>query len=140
MNLKKFILFALVIGALSFFTSTVYGQVSTDSQSEVNIFTYGVTAVTFVAAGVFYSMSGYIKKMRKKLSGDDSVTLDYSKMGKTIIIGIVLGVGAFIISTYLGETIHVSNMHEFFVQIGLNMSAILVIDKWILGRSENPKQ
>ena len=137
MNLKRFILYALVFGALSFGTSTVYGA-STDQSTEVSYIGYAVTGLTFVAAGVFYATSGYIKKIRKKLSGDNSVKLDYSKMGKTTLIGVILGVGAFIMSTYDGNTIAVSNMHEFFVQVGLNMSAILIIDKWILGRSENP--
>lgn len=140
MNLKKFILFALVFGALSFGTSAVYGQVSTDPQPEVELITYIVTGTTFIAAGIFYSMSGYIKKLRKKLSGDKSVVLDYSKMGKTTAIGVILGIGAFILSTYNGETIHISTMQEFFVQVGLNTTAILIIDKWILSRSDDPKK
>lgn len=138
MNLKKFILFALVFGVLSFGTSVVYGQVSTDPQPEVELVTYIVTGTTFIAAGIFYSMSGYVKKLRKKLSGDNSVVLDYSKMGKTTAIGVILGIGAFILSTYNGETIHISTMQEFFVQVGLNTTAILIIDKWILGRSDDP--
>jgi len=137
MNIRKFMLYALVFGVLSFGTSAVYGQ-STDPQSEISYIGHAITGLTFVAAGVFYATSGYIKKIRKKLSGDNSVKLDYSKMGKTTIIGVVLGIGAFIMSTYNGDIIHVANMHEFFVQVGLNMSAILIIDKWILGRSEGP--
>lgn len=138
MKILKFILFALVFGALSFGTSVVYGQTSTNPQPEVELVTYIITGTTFVAAGVFYSMSGYVKKIRKKLSGDNSVKLDYSKMGKTTLIGVILGIGAFILSTYNGDTIHVSTMQEFFVQVGLNTTAILIIDKWILGRSEDP--
>jgi len=138
MNFRKFILYALVFGALSFGTSAVYGQSVDNPQTELLWATYAVTGLTFVAAGVFYSSSGYVKKLRKKLNGDDTVVLDYSKMGKTTIIGVVLGIGAFIMSTYAGETIHVLNMHEFFVQVGLNMSAILIIDKWLLGRSDSP--
>jgi len=134
MDYKKTILFALVFGALSFGTSVVYGA-SVD-QAEISYLTYAVTLLTFVAAGIFYATSGFIKKIRKKLAGDDSVKLDYSKMGKTTIIGIVLGIGAFIASSYNGEVIQVLNMHEFFVQVGLNISAILIIDKWILGRAE----
>lgn len=138
MNVKKFILFALVLGALSFATSTVYGQVSTDTQPEVELMTYVITGATFLVAGIFYSTSGYVKKLRKKLSGDNNVEFDYSKMGKTTVIGVILGIGAFVMSTYLGETFYVVTMHEFFVQVGLNMSAILIIDKWILGRTDDP--
>lgn len=135
MKYRKFILCVLVFGALGFGVSTVYGE-STDPQDEIGILQYVVTGLSFVAAGIFYSTSGYIKKIRKKLSGDDSVTLDYAKMLKTTVIGIVLGIGAFIMSAYNGEIIQVANMHEFFVQVGLNMAAILIIDKWILGRAE----
>lgn len=137
MNYRRFILYALVFGALSFGTSAVYGE-STETQEPLSYIGYAITGLTFVAAGTFYAASGYIKKIRKKLAGDDTVKLDYSKMGKTTLIGVILGAGAFIMSTYNGETIIVSTMHEFFVQVGLNMSAILIIDKWILGRSENP--
>lgn len=136
MNFKKFALLALVIGALGFGTSAVYGQ--TNTLVEVEPITYVVTGLTFVAAGIFYSSSGYVKKLRKKLSGDTSVTLDYTKMGKTTLIGVVIGIAAFIWSTYNGETIHVTTLEQFFVQVGLNTTAVLFIDKWLLGRVETP--
>lgn len=139
MNFKKIALYAVVFSILGLGTTAVYGQSSTSVPNEVvTPLHYAVTMLTFVAAGMFYSSSGYAKKLRKKLSGDTSVTLDYKKMGKTTIIGIIIGVAAFIWSTYHGETITVTTMEQFFVQVGLNMTAVLIIDKWLLGRSETP--
>ncbi len=123
MNPKKFILYALVFGVLSFGTSAVYGQ-STEPQSDISYIGHVVTGLTFVTAGIFYSTSGYIKKIRRKLAGDNTVRLDYHKMGKTTAIGVILGAGAFVMSIYAGDIIHVANLHEFFVQVGLNISFI----------------
>jgi len=100
-----------------------------------NSLAYLIAFSTFIVSGVFYSASGWIKKIRRKLAGD-AVPLDYKKMGKTVAIGVILGIGAFIYSTWDGDTIAVGTAQEFFIQVGINTSVILLVDKWILGRSE----
>jgi len=100
-----------------------------------NSLAYLIAFSTFIVSGVFYSASGWIKKIRRKLAGAD-VPLDYKKMGKTVAIGVILGIGAFIYSTWDGDTIAVGTAQEFFIQVGINTSVILLVDKWILGRSE----
>jgi len=96
---------------------------------------YLIAFSTFIVSGVFYAASGWIKKIRRKLAGDN-VPLDYQKLGKTTLIGVILGIGAFIYSTWDGDTIAVTTAQEFFVQVGINTTVILFVDKWILGRSE----
>ena len=121
-------LFSVIIG-IGGLTGTAFAQNDT---SEINDVLYHlVTASTFLIAGIFYSASGYINKLRRSLSGE-KVEIDYVRMGKTMILGVVLGIGAFILSIYNGDIIHVDTMHEFFVQVGLNAAAILFIHKWIL--------
>lgn len=124
-----FVLFSTAIGFVN-------GQMAeVEPEPPINPLVYLVAFSTFIVSGVFYSASGWIKKIRRKLAGDN-VPLDYKKMGKTVAIGIILGIGAFIYSTWDGDTITVSTAQEFFVQVGINTAVILLVDKWILGRSE----
>jgi len=128
----------LVIAAFVLFSSAigfVSGQVDEPPEEPVNALAYLIAFSTFIVSGVFYSASGWIKKIRRKLAGDN-VPLDYKKMGKTVAIGVILGIGAFIYSTWDGDTITVTTAQEFFVQVGINTAVILLVDKWILGRSE----
>ncbi len=91
--------------------------------------------ISFIGAGVLYSSSGWIKKVRRKLAGSGD-ELDYKKMGKSVLIGVILGIGAMMYSIYNNDVIVITNLHELAVQIALNTTAILLVDKWILGRAE----
>ena len=112
-------------------TSVIEAEV----EEGASIVQVGITFLTFVASGVFYAASGWIKKIKRKLSGDDT-KLDWSKLGKTTLIGVILGVGAMIASIAMGEIIIVDTAQQFLTQIGINTAAILFIDKWILGRPD----
>lgn len=99
---------------------------------------YVIAFGSFIVAGVFYSSSGWIKRVRRKLAGE-KLPLDYKKMGKSVLIGVILGVGAMVFSVYQGELIAIHNVQEFLAQVGINTATILLVDKWILGRA-NPKE
>jgi len=126
--IAAFVLFSSAIGFVS-------GQVVDEEPAPISALAYLVAFSTFIVSGVFYSASGWIKKIRRKLAGDN-VPLDYHKMGKTVLIGVLLGIGAFVYSTWDGTTISVSTPQEFFIQVGINTAVILLVDKWILGRAE----
>lgn len=130
------LLFAVTIIIASIGTVSAWAQTETETTEPIH---YLIAFGSFVVSGVFYSSSGWIKKIRKKLAGEN-VPLDYNKMAKTVGIGTLLGIGAFVYSTYLGETIHIIDMQQFLVQVSINTTAILFIDKWILGRAESETQ
>jgi len=133
LTITAFVLFSSAIGF-------VHGQMAEDEpEASISVLAYLIAFSTFIVSGVFYSASGWIKKIRRKLAGDN-VPLDYKKMAKTVGIGVILGIGAFIYSTWDGDTITVSTAQEFFVQVGINTAVILLVDKWILGRSETIPQ
>ena len=98
---------------------------------------YVLAILSFVAAGVFYSSLGFIKKFRMYLGGQKA-SFDFHKMGKSVLVGTILGAGAFVYSLYMGDTIAIHTPHEFFTQVSLNSVAILMIDKILLGRA-NPQ-
>ncbi len=89
---------------------------------------------SFIVAGVFYSSSGWIKRVRRVLAGE-KIPLDLKKMGRSVLIGVILGIGAMIFFIYDGNPIVINNVQEFFVQVGINTATILLVDKWILGRA-----
>jgi len=132
---KQLLLFALTVSLFSIVTGVTYAETE-EPAAATQALGYVVAFSTFIVSGVFYAASGWIKKVRRKLV-DDTVTLDYKKMRKAVLIGVILGLGAFIYSTYTGETINVTTPQEFFVQVGINTAIILLVDKWILGRVEN---
>ena len=136
MKKQKILLALLAFVVLSSAIGFVNGQ-EADPETEENVefINYALAFATFVVAGVFYSSSGWIKKIRRVLAGEN-VPLDPNKMGKTVLIGVILGVGAFIYSAYEGDTIVVFTMQDFFVQVAINTTVILLIDKWILGRAD----
>jgi len=139
--MATFVLFSAGIGfvngqmAIALEDDTSITTVIDTPEPTTNPLAYLIAFSTFIVSGVFYSASGWIKKIRRKLA-DDTVTLDYKKMGKTTLIGVILGIGAFIYSTWDGNTIAISTAQEFLVQVGINTTVILLVDKWILGRSE----
>ncbi len=140
MKKKQIIMTAMAVLLFSIGTGMAYAQNDTSvvmpaEEEGTSIIQVGTTFLTFLAAGVFYAASGWIKKIKRKLAGDDT-KLDWSKLGKTTLIGVILGIGAMIASLAMGEVIIVNSAEQFLTQIGLNTAAILFIDKWILGRPE----
>lgn len=131
----RLLLAALFLIAFSIGISSAYAQTETQDP----IIYQGIAFASFVASGVFYSASGWIKNIRRKLAGE-SAPLDLNKMAKSVGIGTLLGIGAFVWSAYNGDMIQISTMQQFLIQIGVNTTAILFVDKWILGRSEPTTQ
>lgn len=130
---RVFIITASIVAILGI--DSAYGQ-SLDEAPP--LFHYLLGFLTFPVAGIFYSSSGWIKKVREALAGSEE-KIDYKKMGKTVLIGVLLGFGAYLFSVYNEDDfVNVSTMKLFLMQVGINTSAILFVDKWILGRADSP--
>ncbi len=111
----------------------------TVEEAEPDLIHHAYAFGSFVASGIFYSASGWIKRVRRRLAGE-SVTVDYVKMAKSVMIGVMLGIGAFLWSAYEGDVIAIDSVHGFLTQVGVNTSVILLVDKWILGRTEKVQE
>lgn len=133
---KRRVLLAIPIFViLSIGLGAVYAQTPTPNPPQFGAEAQFVIVLgSFIVAGVFYSSSGWIKRVRRLLAGE-KLPLDWKKMGRSVLIGVILGVGAMIYFVYDGNPIVINNAQEFFVQVGLNTAIILLIDKWILGRA-----
>lgn len=136
MQKKYQILFATIVMSLAILASVnVAHAIEPVEEIPIEPIHYILAGLSFIVSGIFYSSSGWIKKVRRKLAGSGD-KLDYKKMGKSILIGVILGAGALIYSTYNGETIVIVTAEQFFAQVAINTAAILFVDKWILGRAD----
>ena len=52
---------------------------------------YGIMFAASVVAGINYSAGGYIKNIRRHIVGD-AAPMDWGKMGRAILMGVVLGI------------------------------------------------
>ena len=120
---------ATVVPLLAIFGALAVGGI--DIPHEILI------AGSFVAAGLFYSSMGYVKKVRRALAGE-SVVVDWEKMGKSVITGVLLGVIAWIAGASMGIVVHedidITTPATFITAVGLNSSAILAVDRILLQR------
>ncbi len=133
---KRRVLLAIpVFVILSIGLGAVYAQEPTPNTPQFSAEAQFVIVLgSFIVAGVFYSSSGWIKRVRRLLAGE-KLPLDWKKMARSILIGVILGIGAMIFFIYDGNPIVINDAQEFLVQVGLNTATILLIDKWILGRA-----
>ncbi len=135
MVIRQVLLAIPVFVILSIGLGVVYAQEPTPNLPQFSAEAQFVIVLgSFVVAGVFYSSSGWIKRVRRLLAGE-KLPLDWKKMARSVLIGVILGIGAMIFFIYDGNPIVINNAQEFFVQVGLNTATILLIDKWILGRA-----
>ena len=135
MQKRKILLAIPIFIILSIGLGAVYAQTpDPDTPKFSPEMGFVIVLSSFIVAGVFYSSSGWIKRVRRVLAGE-KIPLDLKKMGRSVLIGVILGIGAMIFFIYDGNPIVISNVQEFFVQVGINTATILLVDKWILGRA-----
>lgn len=127
MKHKTLLLLPMLI-ALGIGMGSAFGETG---EEPVTIITYAVGLAVFIVAGIAYSTIGYRAKLLKALQGE-KVEFDTARIGKTIILGVVLGVAATIMSLYNGDTILVSSPQDFFTQVATAMGAIFTIHKLLL--------
>ena len=135
--LATFLLFASV---LLITPVAVYAQAPTDipqGDNQINYTQVGLAGLTFLLAGLWYSCAGFIKKFRRSLT-DETVKLDPRRMGKSVIVGIITGIAAFIVTFVTGDVMRVSTPEEFGILFGIATGIVVSVDKTILGGAGKP--
>ena len=133
-----FLLGALVL-CMSY-PSDVFAQAPADipaGDNSINYTQVGLAGLTFLLAGLWYSCAGFIKKFRRSLT-DETVKIDPRRMGKSIIVGLITGVAAFIVTFISGDVMTVSTPEEFGVLFGIATGIVMTVDKTILGGAGRP--
>ena len=119
-------------------TGYVHAQTPTEDQNILSDWSYVIGFLSFPAAGIYYATTGFAKKFARSLSGEKT-PIDYGKIGRTTLLGVIVGVIAFVFTTYNGDTIHVTSLQQFLTQIAVNLAAVMTIDRLILGGYAKPK-
>ena len=130
LNKSKFIALFAVILFSGIVVTQAYAQ---DPVHQQSLSDYGTVLLSFVAAGLFYSIMGASNAYRRRIATQNWAGFDFVKLGKSVTLGVVLGIGAFIAVELQGQVIMIGSLHEFLVQVGLNTTAILMIQKFLLG-------
>ena len=100
---------------------------------------YVLGFASFPAAGIYYATTGYAKKFARSLAGEKT-QIDYAKIGKATLLGVIVGVIAFVYTTYNDETIHVVSLNDFLTQVAINLAAVMTVDRLVLGGYAKPKE
>ncbi len=127
--MKRFILILTLIILLSVTISHVYGQ--TDVILEPTIIGQVIAFSTFLAAGIYYALIGWIGKVARSLSGQN-VTIEWGRVLRASILGVLIGTGAFLYMEYQGQSIVVTTIQEFITQASINLVAVMTVYKVII--------
>jgi len=93
---------------------------------------YGLAFGTFILAGLAYSMMGYVKKLRRAFDGVSKYP-DPTKVAKSAIVAIMVGVGGFITTLIAGDPMTVSDFDSFLALYTIATTAVVTVDKLLLG-------
>lgn len=103
---------------------------------------WSMPILVFLVAGVSYSLLGWWHKIKTYLRGDHTTKIDYRKMGKAAVLGLILGGAAYFAeSSVTGNGVgDLTSPHEFAQQVIMTQGAIFAIDKLVLsGRGGTSK-
>jgi len=138
---KILMVFAVLVTAgilVGITTGHVHAQTPTEDNTVLSDWSYVIGFLSFPAAGIYYSTTGFAKKFARSLAGEKTL-IDYGKIGRTTLLGVIVGVVAFVFTTYNGETIHVVSLQEFLTQIAVNLADVMTVDRLVLGGYAKPK-
>lgn len=101
---------------------------------EVGIHHYILSVTIFVGAGIVYSAIGWIRRARAKLAGAD-VKFNVRKAGMSTLLGLGLGVGAFIWTWISGTPLATTDPMQAAILWTTATNAVLYIDKIVMPKS-----
>lgn len=128
--MKRFLLLISLILLSSITVSYVYAQ-TTEVVELPSLLGQIIGFTTFLAAGLYYALMGWIGKIASALSGQ-KVSVDWDKVLRASVLGLIIGTGAFIYAEYQGQSIHVTDIQEFITQASVNLVAVMTVHRVII--------
>lgn len=93
----------------------------------------------FMTAGLYYTSIGFVSRYARRLAGEQ-VPIDWRKVRNAFILGVILGIGAFITSVISDEvTIEIHTWKDFFGQTAVAVASVLTVHKLLISSRPRPE-
>ena len=89
--------------------------------------------LAFVLAGLVWNNFGYFSAWRKYKDSPDWKGFETKKLRDDLILGLILGVGAYLYGVYQGELGDISTLQAFIGAVIGGFGAVAAVDKLIVG-------
>ena len=92
-----------------------------------------LSILAFVFAGLVWNNIGYLSAWRKYKNTAEWTGFDKRKLRDDLILGLILGVGAYLVGVYQGELVDIQTLQTFIGVVVGGFTAIAFVDKLIVG-------
>ena len=92
-----------------------------------------LSILAFVLAGLLWNNIGYLSAWRKYKNDMDWMGFDKRKLRDDLILGLILGVGAYLVGVYQGELTDIQTLQTFRGVVIGGFTVVAFVDKLIVG-------
>ena len=89
--------------------------------------------LAFIIAGLVWTSFGYLSNWRKHKDDIDWNGFDKRKLRDDALLGLALGVGAYLLGSYYGELVDITSLQMFIGAVIANFGIVAAVDKIIVG-------
>ena len=87
----------------------------------------------FVVAGLVWNNLGYLSAWRKYRNTAEWTGFELKKLRDDLILGFILGTGAYLLSVYQGDVTQITTLQSFLAVVAGGFAVVAVVDKAIVG-------
>ncbi|HSA75473.1 MAG TPA: hypothetical protein VLE21_04725 [Candidatus Nitrosocosmicus sp.] len=92
-----------------------------------------LSILAFIFGGLIWNNFGYFSAWRKNKDTPEWTGFDKKKLRDDLILGLVLGLGAYLYGVYIGELSSISNLQQFIGAVIASFGVVAAVDKLIVG-------
>ena len=89
--------------------------------------------LAFIIAGLVWNNFGYFSAWRKYKDTPEWEGFDKKKLRDDLILGLILGIGAYLLGVYQGELSNITSMQMFIGAVIAGFGTVAAVDKLIVG-------
>ena len=92
-----------------------------------------LTILAFTVAGLVWNNLGYLSAWRKYKNTPEWTGFEPKKLRDDLILGTILGLGAYLLSVYQGDITSIETLQAFLTVVAGGFAIVAVVDKAIVG-------
>ena len=89
--------------------------------------------LALAASGLTWTLGGYLSAWRKRESNPDWNGFEVKKLGADVLLGLILGLGAYILGSYNGNLTDITSLQTFIASVAGGFGLVAAVDKFIIG-------